>query len=78
MITFGPKSRSFFKYRLCVILGSYVLKRLTLISLGHVNILRWLFTHGGKVETDDLGGTPLHDAAEHGQLEVSTISTLSG
>ena len=53
-----------------------MLKRRTLISLGHVNILRWLFTHGGKVETDDLGGTPLHDAAEHGQLEVSTISTL--
>lgn len=22
------------------------------------------------METDDLGGTPLHDAAEHGQLEV--------
>ena len=39
---------------------------------GHVNVLRWLLSHGGSVETDDLGGTPLHDAAEHGQLEVSS------
>ncbi len=38
---------------------------------GHVHVLRWLLSHGAKVETDDLGGTPLHDAAEHGQLEVS-------
>ena len=37
-------------------------------------MLRWLLTHGAKVETDDLGGTPLHDAAEHGQLEVYTSS----
>ena len=27
------------------------------------------------METDDLGGTPLHDAAEHGQLEVSSRHT---
>ena len=40
------------------------------LKIGHVHILRWLLSHGGKVETDDLGGTPLHDAAEHGQLEV--------
>lgn len=38
--------------------------------IGHVHVLRWLLTHGARVETDDLGGTPLHDAAEHGQLEV--------
>lgn len=37
---------------------------------GHVHVLRWLLSHGAKVETDDLGGTPLHDAAEHGQMEV--------
>lgn len=35
-----------------------------------MHVLRWLLTHGARVETDDLGGTPLHDAAEHGQLEV--------
>lgn len=39
-------------------------------SLGHVHILHWLLSHGGSVETDDLGGTPLHDAAEHGQIDV--------
>ena len=39
-------------------------------GLGHVHVLRWLLSNGGKVETDDLGGTPLHDAAEHGQMEV--------
>ena len=41
---------------------------------GHVSLLRWLLTHGAIVDTDDLGGTPLHDAAEHGQMEVSSIS----
>ena len=43
---------------------------LPVVTLGHVQVLRWLLTHGAKVDTDDLGGTPLHDAAEHGQLEV--------
>lgn len=33
-------------------------------------MLQWLIRHGAKVEKDDLGGTPLHDAAEHGQLEA--------
>ena len=41
---------------------------------GHVSLLRWLLTHGATVDTDDLGGTPLHDAAEHGQMEVRSIS----
>lgn len=33
-------------------------------------MLQWLVKHGAKVEKDELGGTPLHDAAEHGQIEV--------
>lgn len=37
---------------------------------GHISVLQWLIRHGAKVEKDDLGGTPLHDAAEHGQKEV--------
>jgi len=40
--------------------------------LGHKSVLKWLLSHGAKIEKDDLGGTPLHDAAEHGQLEVSS------
>ena len=44
---------------------------------GHVHILRWLLTHGGGIEQDDLGGTPLHDAAEQGQMEVTTSSTFN-
>lgn len=39
---------------------------------GHIKILQWLFSHGCSTVTDDLGGTPLHDSAEHGQLEVVT------
>ena len=37
---------------------------------GHIEVLEWLIRHGAKVERDDLGGTPLHDAAEHGQKNV--------
>lgn len=33
-------------------------------------VLKWLLSHGANIEEDDLGGTALHDAAEHGQLEV--------
>ena len=40
------------------------------LYIGHVQVLRWLLTHGAQIEEDDLGGTPLHDAAEQGQLEV--------
>ena len=38
--------------------------------IGHASVLKWLLSHGARIEQDDLGGTPLHDAAEHGQLEV--------
>ena len=42
-------------------------------SAGHIAVLEWLIRHGAKVEKDDLGGTPLHDAAEHGQKQVHEI-----
>lgn len=40
---------------------------------GHTPVLKWLISHGARIEKDDLGGTPLHDAAEHGQLEVHKL-----
>ena len=30
--------------------------------------------HGATLVQDDLGGTPLHDAAEHGQMDVRLLS----
>lgn len=40
---------------------------------GHVNVLKWLNAKGDISSTDTLGGSPLHDAAEQGQLEVSKL-----
>lgn len=39
-------------------------------SRGHAKVLSWLLLHGGEIATDSWGGTPLHDAAENGELEV--------
>lgn len=39
-------------------------------SRGHVKVLSWLLLHGGEITADGWGGTPLHDAAENGELEV--------
>lgn len=39
-------------------------------SRGHAKVLSWLLLHGGEIITDSWGGTPLHDAAENGELEV--------
>lgn len=39
-------------------------------SRGHAKVLSWLLLHGGEIVTDNWGGTPLHDAAENGELEV--------
>ena len=46
---------------------------ITQLALGHVQVLRWLLTHGANIDQDDLGGTPVHDAAEQGQMEVCTM-----
>lgn len=34
-------------------------------------MLKWLNAKGDVTATDQMGGTPLHDAAEQGQFEVS-------
>lgn len=39
-------------------------------SRGHHCILEKLLSLGSKVVEDYWGGTPLHDAAENGELEV--------
>lgn len=39
-------------------------------SGGHCRILERLLRTGSKVIKDDWGGTPLHDAAENGEMEV--------
>lgn len=39
-------------------------------SRGHAKVLSWLLLHGGEISADLWGGTPLHDAAENGELEV--------
>ncbi|KAG5838681.1 hypothetical protein ANANG_G00226180 [Anguilla anguilla] len=41
-------------------------------SRGHAKVLSWLLLHGGEIALDGSGGTPLHDAAENGELEVGT------
>lgn len=45
-------------------------------SRGHAKVLSWLLLHGGDIVTDSWGGTPLHDAAENGELEVCGILHL--
>ncbi|KAJ8780668.1 hypothetical protein J1605_000711 [Eschrichtius robustus] len=40
-------------------------------SRGHAKVLSWLLLHGGEISADLWGGTPLHDAAENGELEHS-------
>lgn len=42
-------------------------------SRGHAKVLSWLLLHGGEIITDSWGGTPLHDAAENGELEVCVL-----
>lgn len=41
-------------------------------------MLSWLLLHGGEISTDNWGGTPLHDAAENGELECCQILVVNG
>lgn len=43
-----------------------------------MNVLKWLNLKGDISLTDDLGGSPLHDAAEQGQFEVCKLSLFFG
>ncbi|KAM4702641.1 espin isoform 3-T3 [Rhinophrynus dorsalis] len=47
-------------------------------SRGHAKVLSWLLLHGGDICTDHWGGTPLHDAAENGELECCQILVVNG
>ncbi|XP_072281887.1 espin-like isoform X3 [Pyxicephalus adspersus] len=47
-------------------------------SRGHAKVLSWLLLHGGDMSTDKFGGTPLHDAAENGELECCQILVVNG
>ena len=38
----------------------------------YLQVLDWLLENGAKLMVDNLGGSPLHDAAEHGRLHVRT------
>lgn len=42
-------------------------------SRGHSKVLSWLLLHGAEISQDLWGGTPLHDAAENGELEVRAV-----
>lgn len=47
-------------------------------SRGHAKVLSWLLLHGGEISADLWGGTPLHDAAENGELEVGAGPERAG
>ncbi|CAB1329531.1 unnamed protein product, partial [Coregonus sp. 'balchen'] len=47
-------------------------------SRGHAKVLSWLLLHSGEIITDSWGGTPLHDAAENGELECCQILVVNG
>ncbi|XP_067873216.1 espin isoform X1 [Heterodontus francisci] len=47
-------------------------------SRGHAKVLSWLLLHGGEIVADSWGGTPLHDAAENGELECCQILVVNG
>ena len=39
-------------------------------SRGHVDTLKWLIKHGGRISIDKFGKSPLNDAAENEHMEV--------
>ncbi|XP_006885854.1 PREDICTED: espin [Elephantulus edwardii] len=47
-------------------------------SRGHAKVLSWLLLHGGEISADIWGGTPLHDAAENGELECCQVLVVNG
>lgn len=40
-------------------------------SRGHLTCVRWLLNHGAKLSLDKYGKSPINDAAENQQVEVS-------
>ncbi|XP_030244211.1 ankyrin repeat and SAM domain-containing protein 3-like [Drosophila navojoa] len=41
-------------------------------SRGHLSVVRWLLNHGAKLSLDKYGKSPINDAAENQQVEVSS------
>ncbi|EHH14272.1 hypothetical protein EGK_00165, partial [Macaca mulatta] len=46
-------------------------------QMGHSPVIVWLVS-GGEISADLWGGTPLHDAAENGELECCQILVVNG
>ncbi|KAJ8970747.1 hypothetical protein NQ314_001047 [Rhamnusium bicolor] len=42
-------------------------------SRGHLDTVRWLLKHGARLSLDKFGKSPINDAAENQQVEVSKI-----
>lgn len=42
-------------------------------SRGHVDTVRWLLRHGANLVVDKYGKSPINDAAENHQMEVSEL-----
>lgn len=45
-------------------------------SRGHLSVVRWLLNHGAKLSLDKYGKSPINDAAENQQVEVSPAGCL--
>ena len=43
-------------------------------SRGHLDTVRWLMKHGARLSFDKFGKSPINDAAENKQVEVSDVS----
>lgn len=43
-------------------------------SRGHLDTVRWLLKHGARLSLDKYGKSPINDAAENQQVEVSHYS----
>lgn len=46
-------------------------------SRGHLSTVRWLLKHGARLSLDKYGKSPINDAAENQQVEVSIDKILT-
>lgn len=45
-------------------------------SRGHLDTVRWLLKHGARLSLDKYGKSPINDAAENQQVEVTEIGDI--